>query len=162
MDEERNFTVQLVTASQVADVELFTAVSEQNPLLAKLMLDQFKLFLTNEYFTSIERQSILMKFLSEGQQVKLVQQIREYINNSEFKQDYDTIFMEWTFHHSKDLIEIELQKYDGVGLNLTKQEQYTRLHKPSKILEDIPEDVIKTLTSILIDNATNPEDNIDE
>lgn len=158
MDENRNFTVQLVTASQVADVELYHAVMEQNPLLAKLMLDQFKQFLTNEYFTTIERQSILMKFLGDEQTVKLVQEIREYINNSDFKQDYDTIFMEWTFHHSKDLIEAELQKYDGVGLNLTKHEQYKRLNKPKIVIEDIPEDVIQTLTSILIDNVTNPED----
>ena len=52
--EDRELMLQLLTATQVTDANLYNSVKQENPLLAKLMMDKLKLFLDNDYFATLE------------------------------------------------------------------------------------------------------------
>ena len=75
MSQDRELTLELITATQVADAKLFYAVQQENALLAKLMMDKLKAFLNNDYFATIERQTVLMRFLEEHDNWEVIQDL---------------------------------------------------------------------------------------
>ena len=103
--EDRELMLQLLTATQVTDANLYNSVKQENPLLAKLMMDKLKLFLDNDYFATLERQTVLMKFLQEHTDNETINDVLTFLDNSELKQDYSAIIMEWTYHNSENIVE---------------------------------------------------------
>ena len=116
MDEGREELIQVVTATQVANAKLYNNIRKENALWAKYMLNEFKKFLSNDNITTLERQSILMKFLMEQTNYDVVHEVMEYIDGCDLKKDYSVIVMEWTLHNSQDIMEQVLQTCDGVDL----------------------------------------------
>lgn len=116
MDEGRKELIQVVTATQVANAKLYNNILKENALWAKYMMDEFKKFLNNENITSLERQSLLMKFLMEQTNYDVVHEVIQYIDTCELKQDYSVIIMEWTLHNSQDIMEQVLETCDGIDL----------------------------------------------
>lgn len=116
MDEDREELIQVVTATQVANAKLYNNILKENALWAKYMMDKFKEFLSNDNITSLERQSLLMKFLMEQTQYDVIHQVLEYIDTCDLKEDYSVIVMEWTLHNSKNITEQLLDTCDGLDL----------------------------------------------
>ena len=61
----RDSLIRLSITSQVIDKELFETIYKDEPLMATLMLEKFKQYLNDPYYTDIERQTILIKFLTK-------------------------------------------------------------------------------------------------
>lgn len=116
MDEDREELIQVVTATQVANAKLYNNILKENALWAKYMMDKFKEFLSNDNITSLERRSLLMKFLMEQTQYDVIHQVLEYIDTCELKDDYSVIVMEWTLHNSQNITEELLDTCDGLDL----------------------------------------------
>lgn len=146
--EDRAKLVELVTSQQVTDAAFFNELRKTTPLLAELMLDKFKSFLSDPYFTDIERQTTLMKYLEEQTDVDLNKDILKHIENSPCKDDYTKIIMEWTFHNSDNIINSNLAKFDGVGL-LDKKPKYNRL--------EVNTDLTREVLTNLVDNLLSAE-----
>lgn len=121
MAEDREKTLELITATQVAMAKLYYTIMEENPLLAKLMMDKLKSFLNNDYFATMERQTILMRFLEEHTNMDVINEVLQFIDKCELKQDYYTIITEWTFHNSENIIQHNLAKYDGSLLCVSRK-----------------------------------------
>lgn len=115
MSEERENIIQLTTVEQVVNAPFYNALRENYSMLAGLMWNKFKEYLVNDYFTDIERQTILMKFFEEQKDRTLIKEIIEYLNDCEFKDDYTKIIMEYIFHNSDDIVKDCLQQVDGAG-----------------------------------------------
>ena len=120
MSQDRELTLELITETQVSDAKLFYAVQQENALLAKLMMDKLKAFLNNDYFATIERQTVLMRFLEEHDNWEVIQDLLNNIKQCDLKDDYTTIIMEWTFHNNERIKTYELAKYDGSVLSLSR------------------------------------------
>lgn len=120
MSEDRERTLELITATQVVNADLYYTILQENAFLAKLMLDKLKCFLNNDYFATMERQTVLMKFLEEHTRIDVIQDVLQFINNCNLKNDYIAIIMEWTFHNSEKIKNHLLAKYDGSLLSLSK------------------------------------------
>lgn len=123
MDEGREQLIELTTSQQVTNAEFFNSLSDSCPMLAKLMLDKFKKFLTDSFFTDLERQTMLMKFFEDQTNIDLIKEIITFLENSEFKEDYIKIIMEWTYHNSENIIKQNLAKVDGSGLCQKKEKK---------------------------------------
>ena len=118
---ERNKLVELMASQQVVNAEFYNSLIQQNPVLAKLMLDKFKTFLDDDYFTDLERQTLLIKFFEEQTDSDLQKEILLHIENCECKEDYTKIILEWAFHNSDLIRQNNLAKYDGASLCSDKQ-----------------------------------------
>lgn len=116
MAEDRDQTIEIITATQVATASLFYDIKQESPLLAKLMMDKLKSFLTKDCYSCMERQTILMRFLEEHTDLDVIHEVLDYINNSNFKEDYTAIIMEWTYHNTDKIKKHYLAKCDGTLL----------------------------------------------
>ena len=146
---EREKLVELVTSQQVVNAEFYNALRQSTPLLSKLMMDKFKNFLNDQYFTDIERQTMLMKFLETQNDIDVIKDILSHIQNCECKDDYTKIIMEWTFHNSENIVKQNLAKVDGSMLYGKKSRQ-TKIETPSDITETVLDGLIE-ITSQLIE-----------
>lgn len=150
MGKEREKLVELVASQQVVNAELYNSVKQQTPLLSKLMLDKFKNFLNDKYFTDIERQTMLMTFFEEHTDIDLVQDILKYVEDCECKDDYTKIIMEWTYHNSEDIVKKNLAKVDGASLCDVKKKS-NKLSIPNKATDTLLQGIFD-LTINLLDN----------
>jgi hypothetical protein len=151
MDNEREKLIELVTSQQVVNAEFYNALRESTPMLSKLMLEKFKNFLNDEYFTDLERQTMLMKFLESQDDIDVVKEILSHTEKCDCKDDYTKIIMEWTFHNSEDIVKQNLAKVDGAMLYGKKSRQ-TKIEKPADITEAVLQGLIE-ITSHLIDEG---------
>lgn len=154
LSEDRETTLQMFTAIQVADAEFYTQVYENTPMIAKLMMDKFKEFMENDYFTALERQTVLIKFLECQNIVEIVQEVLKFVENCELKQDYEAIILEWLYHNSEDIIQTNLARVDGEFLCLSKEENKVILSGIGKPTEK-EQAIMNNLTKLLKDAFKN-------
>ena len=83
MAEDREQTIELLTATQVAMADLYYSIMEENPMLAKLMMDKMKSFLTKDCYAAMERQTVLMRFLQEHTDLDVIHEVLDCVNNCE-------------------------------------------------------------------------------
>jgi len=153
---ERESIIELITAKQVSDATLYNSVRKENPLMAKLMMDKFKNFLTNSYFTDIERQTMLIKFFEEQKNLDIVREVIKYIHTSDFVSDYIRIIMEWTLNKSENIINSNLVKYDGDKLCKSKKElYYTKINIEEEKSIDTFLNALITLNEMELDDGTD-------
>ena len=152
MSEDRELTLQLLTATQVTDAKLFYSVLKDNALLAKFMMDKLKDFLCNPYFATIERQTILMRFLEEHTDWDVIQEILKTVNECELKHDYITIVMEWTFHNNDNIKKHTLSKYDGSVLGMNKSTPPPQFrHIDANSTQNFVQSILQITTQLLQD-----------
>ena len=153
---DREQAIELITATQVATADLYYAVMEENPMLAKLMMDKMKSFLSNSEITAMERQTVLMRFLEEHTNMDVIHEVLDSINNSELKEDYSTIIMEWSYHNNEDIKKYYLAKYDGSVLSLSKQNPKPNFNKSEKIgTDEFVKAILQITTQLLDDGGEN-------
>ena len=153
---DREQAIELITATQVATADLYYAVMEENPMLAKLMMDKMKSFLSNSEITAMERQTVLMRFLEEHTNMDVIHEVLDSINNSELKDDYSTIIMEWSYHNNEDIKKYYLAKYDGSVLSLSKQNPKPNFNKSEKIgTDEFVKAILQITTQLLDDGGEN-------
>ena len=87
MAEDREQTIELLTATQVAMADLYYSIMEENPMLAKLMMDKMKSFLTKDCYAAMERQTVLMRFLQEHTDLDVIHEVLDCVNNCELKEE---------------------------------------------------------------------------
>lgn len=121
MGEDREQAVELIAATQVSMADFYYTVMEENPMLAKLMMDKMKSFLTSPKYAAMERQTILMRFLEEHTNMDVIHEVLDYIKDCELKDDYTAIIMEWNYHNTEYIKNYYLSKYDGNVLSLNKE-----------------------------------------
>lgn len=131
MDENREQMVELITSQQVVNGEFYNSLTQFSPMLAKMMLDKFKDYLNDEYFTPMERQTLLMKFFENQENIDITKEILEYIQKCDTKNDYTKIVMEYLYHNSEDIIKANLAKVDGVQLYQNRPEEKLKLKDPT-------------------------------
>lgn len=157
MAEDRDQTIEIITAAQVVNASLFYDIKQESPLLAKLMMDKLKLFLTKDCYSCMERQTILMKFLQEHTDLDVIHEVLDYVNNSEFKEDYTTIIMEWTYHNTDKIKKHYLAKCDGTLLCMPKNNTVPIFKKDKA---DATEEYVNAILQIipLIDDNGGDDD----
>lgn len=143
---DRDKAIELLTSHQVASAEFYNALRISSPMLSKLMMDKFKAFLNDTYFTDIERQTMLMKFFEEQTNNDVLQEVLTHIQECECKDDYTKLIMEWMYHNSDEIIRRNLAKVDGVGLCDYKQKK--KLVKPAELTEDFIKGLIELTAQI--------------
>ena len=142
---DREQAIELITATQVAMADLYYAVMEENPMLAKLMMDKMKSFLSNSEITAMERQTVLMRFLEEHTNMDVIHEV-----------DYSTIIMEWSYHNNEDIKKYYLAKYDGSVLSLSKQNPKPNFNKSEKIgTDEFVKAILQITTQLLDDGGEN-------
>ena len=161
MDEEREQLIEVITSTQVADSKLFNGIRKESPLLARFMLDKFKQFLGDCNLTSMERQTILMKFFEEHKDYELLSEIIQHIDTLECKDDYTKIIMEWTFHNSENIVKSNLAKCDGAMLALRKEPEEPKKLNNKKETEDFINSII-SVTLEAMQNGGMDGDNPEE
>jgi len=161
MSEDRERTVELITSTQVANADLFYKIQQENPVLAKLMLDKLKAFLSNDYFATMERQTILTDFLERHTHNDIIQEVLSSLTECPLKQDYQTIIMEWTYHNSEKIIQRNLAKYDGDLFILPKTPKDPKIVIPEDTGTDAFVQAILQVASELLNNDDG-EDGDDE
>ena len=155
MSEDREIALQMVTAMQVADAEFYSQVYENTPMIAKLMMDKFKEFINNDYFTALERQTVLIKFLECQNIVEIVQEVLKFVENCELKEDYEAIILEWLYNNSEDIIQTNLARVDGEFLCLSKEENKVILadiNKPKIVEQEFIQNITKALKDAFKDS----------
>ena len=113
MPEDREQLIRITTATQVASAKTYSAIMRENPLLAKFMLKKFKEFLEDSEITTLERQTILIKFFMQHTDYDLIQDVITFINTCKLNRDYFEIVTEWTYHNSEKIKKSNLKKYDA-------------------------------------------------
>jgi len=146
--EDRAKLVELITSQQVVNAEFYNSLRVHTPLLSKLMMDKFKHFLNDEYWTDLERQTMLMKFLEDQSDIEVIKEILEYTQGCDRKDDYTKIIMEWTFHNSEKIIKSNLAKVDGSAL-CGKKQKTNKLSTPSDLTETVMEGLIALTAELL-------------
>lgn len=129
--DDREQMVEFVISQQLTDPETYKSVKEGSPMLARMMLEKFKNFLLDSYFTSFERQTVLLKFFEEQDDMSVIKEILDCIQNSDMKDDYTKIIMEWTYNNSENIISSNLAKFDGAKFNEKKLPKKVKLDKSS-------------------------------
>lgn len=155
---DREQAIELITATQVATADLYYAVMEENPMLAKLMMDKMKSFLSNEEITTMERQTVLMRFLEEHTNMDVIHEVLDSINNSSLKEDYSAIIMEWNFHNTESIKKYYLAKYDGSILSLDKSNPIPNFKKSEKTGTDEFVNAILQITAQLLQDGGDDGD----
>lgn len=154
---EREKLVEIMTSQQVVNSEFFQAVREQNPLLSKLMLNKFKAFLVDDYFTDFERQTMLIRFFEDEPDINLVKEIITLVKDCEQKEDYSEIIMEWTYHNSEHIKQQNLAKLDAAALCDAK-EKTNRIKRPTDMTDAILEGLLQLTSGILGSGDEGPEE----
>ena len=152
---EREKLIEMITSQQVVNAELYNPLCQNAPLLSKMMLDKFKAFLNDNYFTDIERQTMLMTFFEKQTNLEIIREILKYIQTCDLKDDYTKIIMEWSYHNSEDIVKQNLAKVDGSKLYDLKPKQ-DKLEKPVDLTEDFIQNLLD-LTAELLDNGGEEE-----
>lgn len=143
--------MELMASQQVVNAEFYNSLCQQNPILSKLMWEKFKLFLEDDYFTDLERQTILIKFFEEQTNLELTKEILSHVQSCECKEDYTKIVLEWAFHNSDLIKQNNLAKVDGVGLCMGKQKT-KKLQKPA----DLTDELMDNILSLTLNMMNNP------
>ena len=148
MDEDREQLLRIITATQVSNAKLYTSISKESPLLAKLMMDKFNQFLSDEDITSIERQTLLMKFLEEQKNLDIVRDVLTFAKQCPLKDDYIKILMEWEFHNSENIIRHHLASVDGTLLCASKTPMVPILEEPKTQEDPVEQEILNNLLSV--------------
>ena len=156
--DEREQAIELITATQVATADLYYAVMEENPMLAKLMMDKMKSFLSNEEVTPMERQTVLMRFLEEHTNMDVIHEVLSSIDNSPLKEDYSAIIMEWNYHNTDVIKGYYLAKYDGSVLSLNKENPKPFFKKKKEASTDQFVQAILQITQQLLGDSDEGDD----
>lgn len=155
---DREVMIEMITSTQVANSEVFNQVLEESPMTAKLMLDKFKSFLNNEYFTAMERQTVLIRFLEEQDNVDIVKEILTVVENSKFKSDYAPIVMEWTYKNSERIVQANLARVDGRMLGSRKRKPLPKVE--FNINDNDFMNVLMDITKQILDRDDNNGDDL--
>lgn len=150
LNEDREQMVEFVTSQQVVNGEFYSSLTQYSPMLAKMMLDKFKDFLNDSYFTSMERQTLLMKFFENHDNIDIIKEILEFIQKCERKEDYTKIVMEYMYHNSEDIIKANLAKVDGVHLYEKKQKNKIKIKDPT---DDFVQNLLEITKNFLDGNG---------
>lgn len=120
---ERDSAVRLNITLKILDSNEFIESTKAEPYIRDLMLNKFKEFLNDDYFTDIERQIVLIKFLQCGYDLSIINKVLQYINSEcELKDDYECIILEWTLGSSNKIKQETLYPVDGVELSYSFEE----------------------------------------
>lgn len=139
-DRDREEFVTATTALQVCKAEIYESIMQENPLLAKYMMDKFIEYLSDEETTTIERQSMLMNFLANHTCYDLIDSVIKRVSMLDLHDDYKEIILEWTFHNSEDIVQINLEALDAEEL-IQPIQRAGKLQLPEKP-KDKPMDAI--------------------
>lgn len=153
---DRDKLIELMASQQIINAEFCNNLHKQNPLLFNLMWEKFKAFLTDSYFTDFERQTVLIKFFQEQTDIDLAKEIISHIENSEQKDDYTKVILEWSYHNSELIKQKNLAKVDGVGLCGSKQ-KITKLKKPDDLTDAVLDEILSLTVGMLPPDMPNEE-----
>lgn len=146
---EREKLMELMASQQVVNAEFYNSLCQQNPMLSKLMWDKFKNFLEDDYFTDLERQTMLIKFFEEQTDLNLTEEILSHVQNCECKEDYTKIILEWAFHNSENIKQSNLAKVDGAALCNNKQ-RVKKLQKPADLTDEVMENILSLTLNMIV------------
>lgn len=149
--------LEVITATQVVEADLYYKIMEENGLLAKLMMDKLKAFLNNPYFVALERQTILMRFLELHDNMDVIQDLLQFLDKCDLKQDYSTIIMEWTFHNNDLIVQAKLDSLDASGLRESKKDVIPQFEPKSASATDNYVQAILHLTTELLDDNNDDD-----
>ena len=141
--------MELMASQQVVNAEFYNSLCQQNPMLSKLMWDKFKTFLDDDYFTDLERQTMLIKFFEEQTDLNLTEEILSHVQNCECKEDYTKIILEWSFHNSENIKQSNLAKVDGAALCSSKQ-RAKKLQKPADLTNEVMDNILALTLNMLM------------
>lgn len=153
-DRDREEFVTATTALQVCNADLYEQIMEENPLLAKYMMEKFIEYLSDTQTTKIERQTMLMNFLLHHTCYELIDDVIKKVSQLEFAEDYKEIILEWTFHNSEDIVQINLESLDAEQL-IQPIEKPGKLKLPEKKKDDKVDAIVEVKVIGLEDQ---PED----
>ena len=162
---EREKSIEFLISQQVVNAEFYNTVCQQVPLLSKFMMDKFKSFLSDTYFTDLERQTMLMQFFEKQTNIDIIKEIVDYVQGCECKDDYTKVVLEWSYHNSEKIIKSNLAKVDGAFLYGKKRKNSSsstsslsnginRIIKPQSISEAI----LDSLSTLNIELIASDED----
>lgn len=146
---EREKLIELMATQQIINAEFCNNLQEKNPMLFNLMWKQFKDYLVDDYFTDFERQTVLIKFFQEQTNIDLAKEIITHIENSDKKDVYSKVILEWSFQNSELIKQKNLAKFDGVGL-CGKKQKIGKINKPDNLTDEVLEEILSlTIGGIL-------------
>ena len=160
---EREKSIEFLISQQVVNAEFYNTVCQQTPLLSKLMMDKFKTFLDDTYFTDLERQTMLMQFFEKHTNIDIIKEIVDYVQNCECKDDYTKVVLEWSYHNSEKIVKLNLAKVDGAflygkrrsNLGNSNNNIVNRIVKPPSISETL----LDSLNPLNIEYIDEEDDN---
>ena len=156
--DDRKKLIELITSQQVTNAEFYNQLCKSTPLLSKLMMDKFKQFLDDTYFTDLERQTMFMTFLEKQTNIDIIQEVLDHVQNCDCKDDYTQVIMEWTYHNSDSIVQRNLEKVDGAGL-YGRRKRVNKLVKPETLTDQVLEDMIALTTDLIdMENGDGGED----
>lgn len=158
---KRDSIIRLSIASQVVNTELFKNIRASEPLVASLMLNKFKEFLDDVYFSDIERQIILVKFLRNETDIDTIRNILNHINNCALNKDYEVIAMEWNLKNSDFIRYCNLEPLDGLALSYTKEQNKEMIDTRKEFKQHIL-DTIMHINNTFLENVIICEEVDDE
>lgn len=159
---KRDSIIRLSITSQVINTSLFNNIRVNEPLVASLMLDKFKEFLDDLYFTDIERQIILIKFLRNEKDIDTIRNILNFVKNCELKKDYEVIIMEWNLNKSDFIRYCNLEPLDGFALSYSKEQNDKVLSSRKEFKQHILDTIIDLNNTFLENLVTYESVDVDE
>ena len=159
---KRDSIIRLSISSQVINTTLFNNIRVSEPLVASLMLNKFKEFLNDTYFTNIERQIILIKFLRNEKDIDTIRDILNFIKTCDLKTDYEIIVMEWNLNKSDFIRYCNLEPLDGFALSYTKEENDRALNARQEFKQHILDTIININNTFLDNLVTYESVDVDE
>ena len=154
----RDSLIRLSITSQVIDKELFETIYKDEPLMATLMLEKFKQYLNDPYYTDIERQTILIKFLRNEYLLDIVSPVIEFLQECDLKDDYTKIIMEWTLRNSEVIKYQNLEKYDGTELCYSLDQNNKVLGERKDLRNQVLDTILELHNRFIIDSMDLKED----
>ena len=144
---DKDSLVRLSIAERVVDKATIDELYAQEPFACHLIMQKFNEFLTDPSFDKLERQLILLKFLSNNPPLELARSVIEAVNKSEFASDYVKIIMEWNYTASEYIKQEAMKPFDAVQLAFDKQTKSTfdMILKQKNTALDIAADITKSL-----------------
>lgn len=121
---DNNSVVCYTIARKLAGEPAFSALYEEQPFHASLLLEKFKEFLDSDKFVAVERQLILYTTLTVQPNKELVRELINFCNECKNKDDYRRVVMEWTFHHSERITNEILSALDADELSYDKSSMH--------------------------------------
>ena len=151
-----NFYQKIGVIERVLDKAVFEELYYSEPFVCKLILDQFKTYLSDPDFDKLERQLILVKFLKNNYPLELTRDVIEYSNNSRYADDYVRVIMEWNYASIDFIKQYCLSQYDASLLAFDADTKAEYDLRKKKLVTEI--DIVSDITNSLIGNKDVGED----